>query len=88
MKVRKMQLRDGDGLGGWACVAVNLAPLAGQTPTGPGGDVAEKTAPHKPRWNNTMGGEPSMVSNIVKMIENNFSEFKGQKWAKIEGCGS
>jgi hypothetical protein len=35
-----------------------------------------------------MGGEPSVVSNIAKMIDNNFSEFKGQKWAKIEGCGS
>ncbi len=38
---------------GWggdqACVVVDLAPLAGQTPTGPDGDVAGKTAPHKPR---------------------------------------
>jgi hypothetical protein len=38
---------------GWegdqACVAVDLAPLAVQAPAGPGGDVAGKTAPHKPR---------------------------------------
>ncbi len=26
-----------------------LAPLAGQTPAGPGGDVAGKTAPHESR---------------------------------------
>ncbi len=38
---------DGDGEGDQACVAVNLAPLAGQAPVGPGGDVAGKTAPHK-----------------------------------------
>ncbi len=31
MKVRKTLLRDGDGLGGQVCVAVDLAPLAGQT---------------------------------------------------------
>jgi hypothetical protein len=43
-----MSLWDGDGLGGQACVAVDLAPLAGQTPVGPGGDVAGKSAPHKP----------------------------------------
>ncbi len=49
MKVRKTSLRDGDGLGGQACVAVDLALLAGQTPTGPGSDVAGKSAPHKPR---------------------------------------
>ncbi len=30
-------------------VAVDLAPLAGQTPGGPGGDVAGQPAPHKPR---------------------------------------
>jgi hypothetical protein len=44
-----MSLRDGDGLGCQARVAVDLAPLAGQTPTGPGGDVAGKSAPHIPR---------------------------------------
>ncbi len=48
MKVRKTLLRDGDGLGGQACVAVDLALLAGQTPVDPGGDVAGKSAPHKP----------------------------------------
>ncbi len=32
MKVRKTQLRIRDRLGGQACVAVDLAPLAGQTP--------------------------------------------------------
>jgi hypothetical protein len=70
MKVRKTSLRDGDGLGGQARVAVDLAPLAGQTPKGPGGGVAGKTAPHKPRRNNTMGGEPPGVSYIVKMGKN------------------
>jgi hypothetical protein len=39
MKVRKMLLWDGDGLGGQACVAVDLAPLAGLTLAGMGGDV-------------------------------------------------
>jgi hypothetical protein len=48
MKVRKTPLRDRDGLGGQACVAVDLAPLAGQTTAGPGDDVAGKSAPHKP----------------------------------------
>jgi hypothetical protein len=43
-----MSLRDGDGLGGQAYLAVDLAPLAGQVPAGPGGDVAGKSAPHKP----------------------------------------
>jgi hypothetical protein len=52
----KTLLRDGDGEGGQACVAVDLAPLAGQAPAGPGGDVAGETAPHKPRRNNTTGG--------------------------------
>jgi hypothetical protein len=42
MEVRKTPLQDGDGLGGQACVAVNLAPLVGQTPVGPGGDIAWK----------------------------------------------
>jgi hypothetical protein len=73
--MRKTPLRDGDGEGDQACVAVNLAPLAGQTPVGPGSDIAGKTAPHKPRLNNTMGGEPPGVSNIVKMVKNDFSEF-------------
>ncbi len=49
MKVRKTPLWDGDGVGGQGCVAVDLAPLAGQTPVGLGGVVARKTAPHKPR---------------------------------------
>jgi hypothetical protein len=47
--VRKTSLRDGDVEGNQACVAVDLAPLAGQTPAGPGGDIAGKTAPSKPR---------------------------------------
>jgi hypothetical protein len=47
MEVRKTLLGDGDGEGDQAYVAVDLAPLAGQTPTGPGGDVAGKTAPPK-----------------------------------------
>ncbi len=49
MQVRKTLLGDGDRLGDQACVAVDLAPLAGQTPAGPAGDVAGKTTPHKPR---------------------------------------
>jgi hypothetical protein len=49
MQVRKMPLGDGDGEGDQACVAVDLSLLAGQTPTGPAGDIAGKTAPHKPR---------------------------------------
>ncbi len=49
MQVRKTPLRDGDGEEDQAFVAVDLAPLAGQTPAGPGGDVTGKTAPHKPR---------------------------------------
>jgi hypothetical protein len=48
MEVRKTPLRNGDGLGNQVCMIVNLAPLAGQTPAGPGGDVAGKTVPHKP----------------------------------------
>jgi hypothetical protein len=48
MEERKKALRDVDGLGGQACVAVDLASLAGQTPAGPGSDVAEQSAPHKP----------------------------------------
>jgi hypothetical protein len=49
MEVRKTLLGDGDGLGDQACVVVDLAQLAGQTPRGPGDDVAGKTKPHKPR---------------------------------------
>jgi hypothetical protein len=49
MEVRKLPLWDGDGLWNQVCVVVNLTPLAGQTPASPGGDVAGKTAPHKPR---------------------------------------
>jgi hypothetical protein len=49
MEVRKTPLGDGDGLGAYACVAVDLAPLAGQLPAGPGGDIAGKTTPHKTR---------------------------------------
>jgi hypothetical protein len=37
MEVRKTSLQNRDGLGGQACVAVDLA---GQTLAGPGGDVA------------------------------------------------
>jgi hypothetical protein len=85
--MRKTPLRDGDGEGDQACVAVDLAPLAGQTPAGSGGDVAGKIAPHKPRLNNTTGGEPPGVSDIVKMIKNVFSEFEGNNWAKI-ACGN
>jgi hypothetical protein len=40
MEVRKTSLWDGDRLGGQVCVVVKLAPLAGQTLMGPGGDVA------------------------------------------------
>jgi hypothetical protein len=82
-----MVLGDRDGLGNQACVAVDLAPLAGRTPAGPGGDVAGKTVPHKPRLNNTTGGEPPGVSNIEKMIKNAFPEFEGDNWAKI-ACGN
>ncbi len=77
MKVRKTSLRDGDGLGNQACVAVDLAPLAGKTPAGPGGDVAGETAPHKSRRNNTTGGKPPGVSNIVKVCKNIFAKFEG-----------
>jgi hypothetical protein len=38
-----MPVRDKDGLGGQACVAVDLAPLAGQTTAGPGSDVTGKS---------------------------------------------
>jgi hypothetical protein len=41
MEVRKTSLQDGDGLGGQACVAVDLAPLADKTLTDPGGEVAD-----------------------------------------------
>ncbi len=78
-----MPLWDGDGLGGQACVVVNLAPLAGQTPTGPGGDVAGKTAPQKPRWDNMTGGKPPGVSNIVEMLKDSFSDFEGDNGVKI-----
>jgi hypothetical protein len=40
MKVRNTPLRDGDGLGGQACVAGDLALLAGLAPAGPSSDVA------------------------------------------------
>jgi hypothetical protein len=75
------------GMGYQACVVVDLAPLAGQTPAGPGSDVAGKTVPHQPRRNNTTGGEPPGVSKIVEMIKNDFSEFKGNNSAKI-ACGN
>jgi hypothetical protein len=70
---------------GWvqACVAVDLAPLAGQTPTGPGGDVAGKTAPHKSRRNNMTGGKPPGVSNIVKVGKNILAKFEGNIWRKV-----
>ncbi len=45
--MRKTLLWDGDGFGGQACVAVDLAPLEGQTPAGPGSDVAGKSTPYK-----------------------------------------
>jgi hypothetical protein len=61
---------------------MNLAPLAGQTPAGPGGDVAGKTAPHESGRNNTTGGEPPGVSNIVKMGKNIFAKFEGDNWAE------
>ncbi len=61
---------------------VDLVPLADQTPAGPGGDVAGKTVPHKPRRNNTTGGKPPGVSDIVKMGKNILSEFEGDNWAK------
>ncbi len=34
-----------------------------------------------------MGGKPPRVSNIVEMIENDFSEFEGDNVAKI-ACGN
>jgi hypothetical protein len=83
MKVKKTSLRDGDGLGNQACVAVDLASLAGQTPAGPGGDVAGKTAPHKSRRNNTTGGKPPRVSDIVKMGKNILLKFEGDNWRKV-----
>ncbi len=69
MEVRKTSMRHGDGLGGQACVAVNLAQLAGPTPAGPGSDITGKSAPHKPRRDNTTGGKPPGLSIIVKIIE-------------------
>jgi hypothetical protein len=87
MEVRKTPLGDGDGLGDQVHLVVDLAQLADQTPAGPGSDVAGKTTPHKPRWNDTTGGEPPEVSNIVKMIKNDFPEFKGNNWVKI-ACGN
>ncbi len=47
MEVRKTALEDGDGLGNQVCVAVNLAPLAGQTPACPSSDI-----PGRPRHTN------------------------------------
>ncbi len=82
MKVRKSSLQDGDGLGGQARMAVDLAPLAGQTPAGPGSDVAGKSAPHEPGLNNMTGGKPPGVSNIIKMGEYIFSELEGDNWVK------
>ncbi len=72
-----------DGLGGQVCVAMNLAPLAGQTPVGPGGDVAGETAPQESGRNNTTGGKLPGMSNIVKMGKNIFAKFEGYNWAKI-----
>jgi hypothetical protein len=87
MEVRKTPLQHGDGLGGQVCVAVNLAQLAGQTPAGPGSDVTGKSAPHKPRRDNTTGGKPPGLSIIVKIIKNGYSEFKGISGAK-SACGN
>jgi hypothetical protein len=46
MKVRTTSLRDGDGLGGQARVAVDLALLAGQTPGGPGAVMSLESPRH------------------------------------------
>jgi hypothetical protein len=86
-EVRKTLLWDGDGLGNKACVVVNLALLAGQTSVGLGGDITGKSAPHKPRWNNTTGGKPPRVSDNVKMVKNGFSESKGDNGVEIP-CGN
>ncbi len=59
----------------------------GSCPTGPAGDVTGKTAPHKPRLNNTTGGYPPEMSDIVKMIKNGFPEFKGDNSAEV-ACGN
>jgi hypothetical protein len=39
-----MSLWDGDWLGSQLCVAVDLAPLVGKTPAGPGSDIAGNSA--------------------------------------------
>ncbi len=54
---------------------------------GPSSDIAGKTVPHKPILDNLTGGKPPGVSNIVEMIKNGFSEFEGDKGAKI-ACGN
>ncbi len=54
-------------VGGQACMAMDFASLAGQTPAGPGGNVAGKSTPQELGWNNMKGGEPHEVSNIMKV---------------------
>ncbi len=83
MQVRKTSLRDGDELGGQARVAVNLAPLAGQAPAGPGSDVAGEIAPHESGRNNTTGGEPSGVSNIAKVGKISLRNLRGTMGRKL-----
>jgi hypothetical protein len=65
-----------DKCGGGSCPASRPG-----TP-GPAGDVAGKTAPHKPRQNNATGGEPPGVSNIMEVGKNILSEFEGDNWAE------
>ncbi len=62
MEVRKTPLWDGDGFGGQACVAVDLAPLEGQAPTGPGSDVTGKSTPYKRGLNKVTGGKPEFLN--------------------------
>jgi hypothetical protein len=56
--MRKTPLQDGDGLGGQACVPADLAPLAGQTLAGPGGDLLDN--PHHTNLDEIMQWEASL----------------------------
>ncbi len=68
---------------GQACVSVVLAPLADQTPVGPGGDIAGKSTPLKPGWNNTTGGERPGWATIWKLSKMAFLNLRGTMGRKV-----
>jgi hypothetical protein len=70
-----MLLRDGDGLGQKAGVAVDLAPLAVEAGFCLTGDVDGEAAPDKPRRHKAPGGRPPRMGNAFR----NFAGMMGRK---------